>query len=129
MDLRNAWVNASVLDISSEKISDDANMVNGTSEPNDCAIPIAIAVFPVLGGPAIITALPAIFPSLTICKMTAAAFLAFSCPTKPWDEALGSKVSSSTPNPRIWEWAATRLRPRKSLLSETVDIACMQIKM
>lgn len=33
IDRRNAWVNASVFDISSEKISDAASMVNGTSEP------------------------------------------------------------------------------------------------
>ena len=123
IDLLNAWVRASVLDISNEKISDDASEVNGTSDPKDCAIPIAIAVFPVLGGPAIRTALPAILPSLTICKMTAAAFLAFSCPTRPWEEGLGSSVSSSTPNPCMWEWAATKLKPRKSLPSATVEIA------
>lgn len=78
MDFLNACVKASVFDISSENISEDAIMVNGTSEPKDCAIPMAIAVFPVLGGPAIKTALPAILPSLTICSITAAAFLAFS---------------------------------------------------
>lgn len=33
IDRRNAWVNASVFDISSEKISDAASIVNGTSEP------------------------------------------------------------------------------------------------
>ncbi len=48
MDLRNACVRASVLDISREKISEDAKLVNGTSAPRDCAMPIAIAVLPVL---------------------------------------------------------------------------------
>jgi hypothetical protein len=41
-------------------------------------MPMAMAVFPVLGGPAMRTARPAILPSLTICNITAAAFLAFS---------------------------------------------------
>lgn len=31
-------------------------------------------------------------------------------------------MSSSTPKPRICEWAAMRLRPRRSRLSETVEI-------
>jgi hypothetical protein len=35
MLLRNAWVRASVLDISSEKISDAEIMVKGTSGPRD----------------------------------------------------------------------------------------------
>lgn len=78
MDFRNACVRASVLDISMEKISDEECVVKGTSVPSDCAIPIAMAVFPVLGGPAINTARPAIFPSLTICKITAAALRALS---------------------------------------------------
>ena len=40
------------------------------------------------------------------------------------------RVSSSTPRPRIWEWAATRLSPRRSRLSETVVIAyCMSISL
>ena len=78
MLLRNACVRASVLLISNEKISELANIVNWTSDPNDCAIPIAIAVFPVDGGPAMRTALPAILPSFTICRMIAAAFRAFS---------------------------------------------------
>jgi hypothetical protein len=78
MDFLNAWVKDSVFDISSEKISEDASMVKGTSEPSDCAMPMAMAVLPVLGGPAIKTALPAILPSLTIWRITAAAFRAFS---------------------------------------------------
>lgn len=78
IDLRNACVRASVLDISNEKISDDASVVNGTSGPSDCAMAIAIAVLPVLGGPDMRTARPAILPSLTICRITAAALRAFS---------------------------------------------------
>ena len=66
MDFLNACVRLSVFDISSEKISDEDSTVKGTFGPNDCAIPMAIAVFPVLGGPAIKTALPAILPSLAI---------------------------------------------------------------
>ena len=123
IDFRNAWVRASVFDISSENISDEAIIVKGTSGPRDCAIPIAIAVLPVLGGPAIKTARPAILPSFTICKITAAAFLAFSCPTSPCEDARGVSESSSTPRPRIWECAATRLRPCRFLVSETVEIA------
>lgn len=101
IDFRNACVSASVLDISNEKISDEASIVNGTSAPKDCDIPIAIAVFPVLGGPAMRIALPAIFPSLTICNITAAAFRAFSCPTRPCEEGLASSVARSTPRPRM----------------------------
>jgi len=42
-------VRASVLDISREKISEPANIVNGVSSPRLLAIPIAIAVLPVPG--------------------------------------------------------------------------------
>jgi len=49
IDLLKAYVRASVLDISSEKISEPAMAVNGTSYPRDFARPIAIAVFPVPG--------------------------------------------------------------------------------
>lgn len=35
MDLRKAWVRASVLDISIEKISEAASIVKGTSDPSD----------------------------------------------------------------------------------------------
>lgn len=48
IDFRNACVSASVLDISSEKISDEASDVKGTSGPSDCAMPMAMAVLPVL---------------------------------------------------------------------------------
>lgn len=75
------------------------------------------------------TARPAILPSLTICRMTAAALRAFSWPTKPCDEARGSKVSKSTPSPRICECAAIKLRPLSSLLSETVWIICYKFSM
>jgi hypothetical protein len=37
------------LDISRENISEEASIVNGTSAPSDCDMPIAIAVLPVLG--------------------------------------------------------------------------------
>jgi hypothetical protein len=40
IDRRNAWVNASVLLISSENISLPDIAVNGVSDPNACAIPI-----------------------------------------------------------------------------------------
>lgn len=61
MDFLNAYVRASVLDISREKISEPANIVNGVSSPRLLAIPIAIAVLPVPGWPPIKIALPAIF--------------------------------------------------------------------
>ena len=66
MDFLKAWVSASVLDISREKISEPASMVNGVSSPRDLAIPIAIAVLPVPGYPPIRMARPAIFCSLII---------------------------------------------------------------
>ncbi len=47
------------------------------------AIPIAIAVFPVPGYPAISIDLPAILPSLIIVKISPAALLASFCPTSP----------------------------------------------
>ena len=49
MDLLKAWVRASVLLISREKIYEPANMVNGTSSPKLLAIAIAMAVLPVPG--------------------------------------------------------------------------------
>ena len=61
IDFLKAWVRASVLLISSEKISEPASMVNGVSSPRDLAIPIAIAVLPVPGCPPMRIALPAIF--------------------------------------------------------------------
>lgn len=66
-------VSASVFDISKENISDPAIIAKGVSSPKAFAIPIAIAVFPVPGWPASRTALPAIFPSLIICRITPAA--------------------------------------------------------
>ena len=58
--LRNAWVSASVLDISMEKISEPAIIANGVSSPSALAMPIAMAVLPVPGWPARSTARPAI---------------------------------------------------------------------
>eukprot|EP00551_Chaetoceros_affinis_P015783 CAMPEP_0203701678 /NCGR_PEP_ID=MMETSP0091-20130426/36440_1 /ASSEMBLY_ACC=CAM_ASM_001089 /TAXON_ID=426623 /ORGANISM="Chaetoceros affinis, Strain CCMP159" /LENGTH=49 /DNA_ID= /DNA_START= /DNA_END= /DNA_ORIENTATION= len=49
MDLRNACVKASVLDISRENTSEPDIVVKGVSSPNSCANPIAMAVFPVPG--------------------------------------------------------------------------------
>lgn len=43
------WVKASVFDISSEKISEEAIMAKGVSSPRAFAIPIAMAVLPVPG--------------------------------------------------------------------------------
>ena len=78
MDWRNTCVNASVLLISEENTSLPDIEVKGVSAPRACAIPIiqalmvyqamrwlpmAMAVFPVPGWPAIRTALPAILPS------------------------------------------------------------------
>ena len=57
--------------------------VKGVSVPSACAIPIAMAVFPVPGVPAISTARPAIFPSFTISTTTPAARLAAVWPTIP----------------------------------------------
>ena len=121
--LRKAWVRASVLDMDNENTSLAAIMVNGTSEPSDCAIPTgnhvgdpkrvdnptgsipsAIAVLPVEGGPANKIALPAIFPSCTIFKIIPAALRAFPCPTIPCEFPRGSSLSSN-PRPRIWECA------------------------
>jgi hypothetical protein len=76
IDLRNAWVKASVLLISKEKIYEPANMVKGTSSPRLLAMAIAIAVFPVPGCPPMRTALPAILPSLMSSRMMPAALLA-----------------------------------------------------
>ena len=132
-----AWLSASVLLISREKISLPDRAVKGVSVPRDCAmprfkkikhsstasgsknscvndiqlesitsiwlqrkddevilcfgkppmwpLPIAMAVFPVPGWPAISTALPAMWPSLIISRMTPAARREASWPTIPWD--------------------------------------------
>jgi hypothetical protein len=45
--------------------------------------PMAMAVFPELGGPAIKIAFPDIRPSWTILTIKPAAFLALPCPTMP----------------------------------------------
>jgi hypothetical protein len=70
---RQTWVKASVLDISSEKISEAAIMANGVSSPRAFAMPIAIAVLPVPGCPANRMARPAILPSLIMDRMIPAA--------------------------------------------------------
>lgn len=48
-------------------------------------LPMAMAVFPVPGWPAMSTARPAIFPSRIISSTTPAARRAASCPTMPWE--------------------------------------------
>lgn len=85
IDFLNACVSASVFDISREKISEPASMVNGVSSPRLLAIPMAMAVLPVPGWPPIRMALPAIFYSLIICKITPAALLASTCIQKKRD--------------------------------------------
>lgn len=61
-------------------------------------LPMAMAVFPVPGWPAIRTARPAIFPSRIISSTTPAARRAASCPTMPWEacgwEATAHQVTS-----------------------------------
>jgi hypothetical protein len=69
---RTACVSASVLFISSEKISDAAMDAKGVSSPNAFAMPMAIAVLPVPGCPASNTARPAIFPSRIIDRICSA---------------------------------------------------------
>jgi len=114
-------------------------MVNGTSSPKDLArptshvkipildstregkvgqgfgirIPIARAVLPVPGGPAIKTARPAILPSLIICMINPADLRALSWPTMPWEAKRGWRVSSR-PRPAMWVCMPMRLtwRPR-----------------
>ena len=69
-------MSASVLDISSEKISEAAIIANGVASPSAFAIPIAIAVLPVPGCPARSTPRPAMRPSRIIVRMTPAAYIA-----------------------------------------------------
>ena len=61
IDLRNACVNASVLDISSENTSEADMVVKGVSSPSCWASPIAMAVLPVPGFPARRMARPPIY--------------------------------------------------------------------
>lgn len=136
-----AWLSASVLLISREKISLPARAVKGVSCPRDWAmpaftgkchhlsvkttpqtflrpsagmqraiwedddllcwwkwlIPMAIAVFPVPGWPAISTALPAMWPSLIISRMTPAALREASWPTIPWDTCGLTETTAELP--------------------------------
>ena len=111
-----AWVKASVFDISKEKISEPAIIVNGTSSPKDFAMAIAIAVLPVPGWPPINTALPAKEPSFINLRIIPAALRASIWPTIPWLLVLGSS-DSSNPRPRIWLWAPIRSILERSLTS------------
>jgi len=84
---------------------------------------MAMAVFPVPGGPAIKTARPAIFPSLIICNTIPADFRALSWPTMPCEEKRGCK-ESSRPIPRMWEWLPILSTViDRSRVSATVDTA------
>lgn len=77
IDLRKAWVRDSVLDIWRLNISEPAMAVKGISFPNALAIPMAMAVLPVPGWPAIRMQRPAILPARMVLSMIPAAFLAF----------------------------------------------------
>jgi len=61
---------------------------------------MAMAVFPVLGGPAIKIDRPAILPSWTMRRITPAALRALPCPIIPCEDARGSRFASR-PNPWI----------------------------
>lgn len=91
----------------------------GTTDCEPIDIPMAMAVLPVPGVPAISTALPAILPSSIILQITPAALRASSCPTIPWDTPRGSRASSS-PRPRMCECAPMRSMRVKSLTSPTL---------
>mmetsp|Transcript_7922 Transcript_7922/g.21853 ORF Transcript_7922/g.21853 Transcript_7922/m.21853 type:complete len:210 (-) Transcript_7922:4-633(-) len=118
IERRNAWVKASVLLISSEKISLPANIVKGVSSPNAFAIPMAMAVFPVPGCPAMSTARPAILPSCVMERMMPAARLAAFWPTIPC-ETMRASSASSRPKPRMCECAPMRSRRCTSRTSAT----------
>ena len=102
-------------------ISDPAIDVNGVSGPRDWAKPMAMAVLPVPGAPAIKHARPAIFPSLIISKTIPAARLALVWPTRPSLFGRGSRVSSK-PRPLMWEWAPIRSIRVTSLTSATFKL-------
>lgn len=121
IDRLKACVSASVLLISSEKISLPAMLVKGVSWPRACAMPIAMAVLPVPGCPAMRMARPAIFPSLIISRMRPAARRAFFWPTIPCETPRASNESSS-PRPRMCECApmrSIRVISRTSFISDT----------
>lgn len=94
IDRLNACVNASVLLISSEKISEPAMVVNGVSSPRAWAKPMAMAVLPVPGLPARRIARPAICPAWIILYTIPHALRAAVCPTMPCEISLGSRASS-----------------------------------
>ena len=96
--------------------------MNGVSSLSSFAIPIAIAVFPVPGYPAIRIARPAILPSRIIRTMTPADRRAYSCPTIPWEIARASKLSSS-PSPRMCECAPILSMRVSSFSSEILGTA------
>ena len=45
----------------------------------------------------------------------------------PPPQGVRPSTLASTPRPRIWEWAAIRLSPRSSLVSETVMTGCYEM--
>mmetsp|Transcript_34488 Transcript_34488/g.88484 ORF Transcript_34488/g.88484 Transcript_34488/m.88484 type:complete len:227 (+) Transcript_34488:951-1631(+) len=107
MERLKACVRASVLLISREKISEPASIVKGVSSPKALAMPMAMAVLPVPGWPAMSTARPAIFSSWIIARMTPAARLAAFWPTMPC-ETMRASSASSRPRPRMCECAPMR---------------------
>ena len=87
-----------------EKISLAAMDANGVSSPSVFAIPCAIAVFPVPGATRDQHATSRrSFHRVIMFAITPAAFLARSCPTKPWDDFLASKrvVQSQSSHVRV----------------------------
>ena len=80
---------------------------NGTFGPSSCASASAIAVLPVPGAPASISARPAIFFVLISSTTTPHASRAFSCPTRP--DAIGSAVDSGKLGGRLERHNPNRL--------------------
>lgn len=76
MDLLKCYIKTYVFFTSDENTYDATIGQNGTLGPNYCAMAKAIAVFPVPGGPASKSALPAIFLDLIRSTATPAAYLA-----------------------------------------------------
>lgn len=70
MDLRKAWVSASVLLISKEKISLPAMAVNGVSGPRACAMPGEEMVWVGRGGPGTRFPIPTLWQTSFLCYRT-----------------------------------------------------------
>ena len=100
-------ISTSVFFTSDEKTSEPTIGQNGTFGPSSCASASAIAVLPVPGAPASISARPAIFFVLISSTTTPHASRAFSCPTSPPPTST-ALPSSARPSPLTWLCAATR---------------------